>query len=273
MAANPCAPVLWAALALAGTARSGEINVDFRNANFNNAALTLMGDRAEDLVKPTERGLLVRIPTKERDTVPIGFAPRGVALHGDFEIIVEYELLRYHKPPRGEWVAAGIVVDFWAPANRVLTVERMFGPDGSDHFTSDALAGSDRAGRLSSKHVPTSSRAGRLSLERTGSTVRAFYADGSNTFRLLRVEEMGTGDAMITRIGAETSSKAYGIEVFYKSISVKAEGFVDVTPQPVDSTSWSGPFVLSFVASCIALAGLAAWKLKQYRTQRLGISA
>ncbi len=266
MAANRCFPVFWAALALAGTARSGEIQVDFRNANFDNAALTLMGDRAEDLVKPTGRGLLVGILAKERDPVPIGFAPRGVALHGDFEIIVEYELLRYDRPPRSDWVAAGIVVDFWAPANRVLTVERMFGPDGSDHFTSDIMAGSNRAGKLPSKQVPTTSRAGRLSLERTGSTVRAYYTDGSNTFRLLRVEEMGTGDAMITRIGAETSSKAYGIEVLYKSISVKAEAFLDVTPQPVDSTSWSGPLVLSVVASCIALAGLAARKLKRHRT-------
>jgi Protein of unknown function (DUF1583) len=265
MVAKGCIPVFWAALALAGTARSDEIKVDFRNANFDNAALTLMGDKAEDLVKPTERGLLVRIPPKERDPVPIGFAPRGVMLHGDFEIIVEYELVRYGTPPRGDWVAAGIAVDFWAPVNRVLTIERMFGPDGSDHFTSDLLAGSNRAGRLSSKQVRTSSRAGRLSLERTGSTVRAYHTDGSNTFRLLRVEEMGTGDAMITSIGAETSSKAYGIEVLYKSISVKAEGFVDATPQPVDSTSWSGPLVLSIVASCIALAGLAARKLKRYR--------
>jgi hypothetical protein len=258
-------PVFWAALALAGTARAGEIQIDFRKANFDNATLTLMGDRAEDLIKPTERGLLVRIPPKERDPVPIGFAPRGVALHGDFEIVVEYELLRYDRPPPRDWVAAGIVVDFWAPANRVLKVERTFGPDRSDHFTSDSVAGRTTVVRLPSKQVPASSRAGKLSVERTGSTVRAYYADGSNMFKLLRVEEMGTGDAMILRIGAETSSKAYGIDVLYKSISVKTAGFVDATPRPVDSSSWSGPLVLTVVASCIALAGLAARKLTRYR--------
>jgi hypothetical protein len=273
MALERLVPVLWAALALAGTARSDEIQVDFRNANFDNMALTLMGDRAEDLVRPTERGLLVHIPRKERNPAPIGIAPRGLGLHGDFEIVVEYQLVSYDRPPGGEWVCAGIVVDFWWPANRVLTVERMFGPDGGDQFASDVIAGFDRARRPSSKRVSTSTRAGKLKLERSGSTVRASYTDGSDAFRPLRVEEMGAGDAMITRIGADTSSKEYGIDVLFKSISVKAERLIDVTPQQVSSLSWSAPLLLSVGASCLALAGAATWILKRYRSQRLRMSS
>ena len=302
MAARLCVPVLVAALALTETARSDDIQVDFRNGNFDNLALTLMGESAENLVKPSQRGLLVHIPRKLRDPVPIGFAPRGVALQGDFEILVEYELVRYDRPPSGDWVAAGIMVNFWDPVNRVMTVERMFGPDGDNHFTSDILVGGDlavqmasmrvgefrrgggdrvtsnttlvrdRAGRLASSRVPTSARAGKLRLERSGSTVRAFYTDGSNSFRLLRTEDMGTGTAMITQIGADTSSKEYGIDVLFKIIDVTTEALIDVTPKQVDSSSWSALLLLSVGALCLALAGAAAWTLKRYRSQRLRMS-
>ncbi len=267
MAAKRCITVFCATLIFARTAQCGELEFDFRQMGFDNNAWRLVGANAEQLVKPTERGLLIRIPRKEQDPQPVGFAPRGVLLHGDFEITAEYELVRYDRPSRGDWVAAGIVVEFPTQANQALTIERMFGPDGSDHFSSDAAATGNA--RLSSKQVPTSSRSGKLSLERSGSTVRAYYTDGSNSFRLLHVEEMGTDDAVVSRIGAATSSKAHGIDVLFKSVTIKAEELVSEPPAQVDSTSWLDPLVLSALFWLIVFSGYAIWELKRYRSQRL----
>jgi hypothetical protein len=268
MAPKRCITVFCATLIFARIAQSGELEFDSRHMDFDNNAWRLVGENAEQLVTLTERGLLVRIPRKEREPQPVGFAPRGVVLHGDFEIIAEWELLRYDRPPRGDWVCAGIVVEFPGTASGALTIERMIGPDGADHFNSDIMTGSYRGGRLSSKQVPTSSRSGKLSLERSGSTVRAYYTDGSNSFKLLRVEEMGSGDAVISRFGAATSSKAHGIDVLFKSVTIKAEELVSEPPAQVDSTSSWDPLVLSGMFWCIVLAGFAILELRRYRSQR-----
>jgi hypothetical protein len=244
------------ALVTRGTAWSADLRADFRHKSFDNAALKLVGQDAEQFVMPTERGLLIQLPPKLEIVDPIGIAPR-MMIRGDFEIIAEFELLRYDWPREGPGVGVGLVVDFPAVSRDPISIQRLAIPKEGDRFTSSGLQFSgEKGGR-----APARSRTGKLRLVRTASTVRAYYADGNESFRLLGQQEVGEEDARITRFGAEAGSKPYRVEAILNSLTVSAGELVE-PPKPVaPSTTGMDPAFLCIVALDIVLIGLATWRL------------
>ena len=250
----------FAALSTHGTGRSAELHVDFRHMAFDNVALKLVGTHAEQLVAPTERGLLIRIPLNEGVMEPIGIAPRDT-IRGDFEITAQYELLRYDRPRDGFGVGVGIVVQFQTAAMDTVSIERNAVPAAGDSFTSASCRGGNTHERFSSKRVPARSRAGKLRLVRTSSTVRAYYDDGGNVFKLLREQEVGSEDATIVRFGADTGAKAHRVEVLLKHLAINADEFVVPTKTPVPSMASIDPAFLLVIIVDILVFAFAIWKL------------
>ena len=243
-----------------GTAWSEELYVDFRRAGFDNTTLKLVGPSAHELVSPTDRGLLIRIPPKEGIVGPIGLAPRKM-LHGDFEIIAEFELLKYDRPRDGSGVGVGLVVEFTTAGIDPITVGRLATPGQGDGFSSADLPFGEGNARPVAKRVPARSRTGKLKLVRAASTVRAYYSDGGDAFKLLREFEVGDADARIVRLGAETGSSSYRVEALLKSLTVTAEALVAPAERPAPSTAGIDPVILAVAAFDIIAVGFLGWKL------------
>jgi hypothetical protein len=249
-----------AALSIHGMACSAELHVDFRHKVFDNVALKLTGNDAEQLVVPTERGLLIRIPAKEGVIVPVGVAPRST-IHGDFEITGEYELLRYEQPRDGYGVGVGIVVEFPA-AMDMITIERFAVPSQGDTFTSTRIQSADGNRTVSSRRIPARSRAGKLRLVRTGASVRTYYADGGDSFKLLRELDVGSDDARILQFGADTGSKAYRVEVLLKSLGIRADELIESPESSVPSKPWIHQALLILIPILGVILGVAVWRLR-----------
>ena len=248
------------ALMVHGTSWSGELHVDFRHQGFDNTALRLVGPDAEQLVSPTERGLLMWIPANEGIAGPVGVAARKL-LHGDFEIVAEYELLRYDRPRDGSWVGVGLVVEFPTVAADAITLARLAIPTEGDRFVSADLPFGDGRAISDSRRAPAWSRTGKLLLVRAGTTVRAYYAEGGEAFKLLREREVGHGDARLARLGPEAGAGRHRVEVLLSSLTVTADEFAEPPESPAPSTSGIDPVLLGVGALDILLIAFAAWRL------------
>src|SRR5688572_19924195 len=88
----------WPAPAAAAPAAG--LDQDFRDARFDNDALSLFGKNSGQLVKRTPAGLFVRIPPKLEGQGAVGIALRP-RIRGDFEITASYRLLEFATPPSG----------------------------------------------------------------------------------------------------------------------------------------------------------------------------
>lgn len=250
------------ALAAQGPAPSAEIDVDFRHAHFDNVALKLVGASAEQLVAPTERGLLVRIPPNEGVKGPVGVAPRA-GLRGDFEVTAEYEFLRYDRPRDGTGAGVEMVVEFPGASAGAVSVERLAVPREGDRFVS-------AAGVAPPKRASAGSRMGKLRIRRTGSTVRAYYADGVKAFELLREQDVGGGDLVgVARLAAVPGSGAGRVEVIVKGLQIVAGELVEIADVPTTLATSSGRrtdwVVLSFATLDVALLAFMVWKWRPDR--------
>jgi hypothetical protein len=249
-----------AALMIQVTAWSADLRIDFRQMGFDNTALRLVGQDAEQLVRPTEGGLLIRIPPKEGIVGPVGLAPRAM-IRGDFAIVAEFELLRCDRPREGRGVGIGLEVDFPSTAMGPITIGRFAIPAEGDRFTWAAPSSAVGSAGHGPTRVPAGARTGKLRLVRTASLVRADYADGGGPFKLLREQEVGGADARIAWFGVETGTNSGRIEALLKSLTIGAGEWVETAETRAVAASGMDPMFLSITALIVVLLGLLTWKL------------
>ncbi|MHC5538748.1 DUF1583 domain-containing protein [Singulisphaera rosea] len=248
------------ALMIQGATWADELHVDFRHKGFDNDALQLVGLEAEQLVKPGERGLFLRIPPNEGIVGPVGLAPRKM-IRGDFEIVAEFELLRYDRPREGS--GAGVVLEVEFPTAPIgpITLGRLAIPAGGDWFTWASPRSTVGNAGLGMSQVQARSRTGKLRLSRTGSTIRADCADGDRAFVLLRKQDVGAAEARITWLGVQTGSSSCRAEALLKSLTIRAEEWFEPTVTQARPTFESGPWFFSiFLGFAAVLLALATWK-------------
>jgi|GEM_PF-920625 len=232
-------PILWAILPIGSGLLGAEYEVDFRNSRFDNARLRLMGPGAQTLIRPSPDGLVISMP-RGSHADEVGFAPR-FSLRGDFEITLEYELIRIAQPKEGYGVGPTVYIITVSEEEDAATVGRLHRvEEGQVHSTHLARTpGGEGRRHHDVGFFQNDTRRGLLRLTRVDDRLRfAASAGGEADFRTLRETSFSTGDVRLVRVALMRNGAGPEIpaEVRLKRFSLRAEQF----PDSSDSRWWLG---------------------------------
>jgi hypothetical protein len=241
---------------------------NFQGGRFDNDALLLVGKDSEQLVKPTPRGLLVRIPPKRGSHGPVGIElqPR---IRGDFEIDASYQLVEFATPPAGTGIRVKLTAELANRTRDRVTIERAAIPKEGNVCTSTVTEGPSGKGRHSSfVRRSVLARAGRLRIARTGFLMRLDYTDDLGKLRTLREINLGNDDPSRVTLVLDTGRSAQGAAVLIKELKLSAQVLRPPTDEPVGTGRWGIKTVL--VANAALIAGLAVGVSVLVRPRRTG---
>jgi hypothetical protein len=196
-------------------------------------------------------GLRMTLPTG-RPGERLNMVSTRIAVKGDFEITVRYEILQEPNPEDAGTqtrVSLSAVLD----ENKLYmaTLSRRVSRQGRQFFTflslEDYPAVKDQAlGQL----FPATATTGRLRLARTGEMIAYHAAEGDGEFKLLDSYRMGREDLQDVRLVAQTGGPRAAIDVRFTDFHVRADSLNvsvpgeswDVAFSPTDQSLAVGGF-------------------------------
>jgi hypothetical protein len=260
--------LVWVAVGLCATARGAEAFQDFRHKTFDNMAFRLVGRNAERLITPTDKGLLIRLPSHDGNNEAVGVALRAV-VRGNFEITASFEVVKVDKP-QSDGVGAGMLLEFDSPQKDAITLERFLMPDGTETFTSTKITEVNGEKNYEPRRVPAQAKSGKFRMVRTDQTVEVYYADGDGEYQLLRSEQLGTGDVGLVRVAADSLYTEYGVVLLLRDFGIRADELVDRSSIKRTSTAW---LPIAFVVLVLVpLIIFGAWTVMSRRSTPISSS-
>lgn len=247
-----------------------EYTVSFDGGRFDNRQLQLVGDGAASFVAPTAEGLRIRIPRTQSSAREVGFAPR-FTVHGDFEIVASYKLIKLNDPDRGYGVGPSIYIDTVSADKAAATVARIKRPKEGDIYNAhnawtprNAAAGEAR--KQSVRFFKTDVQEGKLRLVRSGKKLRYFVSEGGKgDFRQIREVTFTGGDVRLIRVSLSRNGAGTPAEVLWKDFTVRAEAIQRESGK--DGALW-GVAVMTGVLLLAAMGGW--WRYRNSHAARAG---
>jgi len=258
------------------TAQAEFYSWDFLKGDFDNVALTPFGDGAVNLVRPTDKGLRMRLPLGEK-TIGIGFATR-FQIRGDFEITMRYRIDKLEKPTDG-WGAGPSLylttVSDLQPASQLSRLSRK--DDKEIHAIFQAQPVDGERTKLH-KHFDSDAKHGSLRITRVGSNMTWSAANGySNEFEVLHEAEFDTADVGLARVSLQQSSPETGGTILIEHFSITADELPHLptsllqteriyrpryTPEPVVP---SHPWIWYLIGAVLIGGATGAWLIRRRR--------
>lgn len=201
---------------------------DFTGSTFDASQMRVAGTQLGMLVRPAANGLEMELPAGEPKPSTVGAGPL-FGLRGDFQIDATFEGLEI-TPPAQAW-GAGIEVHvrFDDDYDSRVQFERRQFPNGN-HSLAAAFHGrfADATPRWFKKDFWMSPDAGTLRIIRRGELMSFLFAPaGSVEFQLLEQFVAGDRDVRDVLIRTAASDQVAGVKVVWKSMSIRAGGFLD----------------------------------------------
>ena len=230
---------------------------DFRGGADPLSALRLLGPNAWEVTTQEAEGLRITLAADRPDKAPVGVSPR-LAISGDFEITVGYEILSAEEPPSGFGAGVGVWGQIRSDPPQAVAVARLERPQKGSafvtQFAQDLTANGKREFREKLLDGGAETR-GRLRLARTGSELSYLVAFGeSDAFDELHRVFVRTGDVEPLRISASTSNAASGLTVRLVDLRIRADQ-LPRTPKPAERGSLAVWLLALLLIIAVVLGG------------------
>jgi hypothetical protein len=213
-----------------GQPARGHVAFDFRTGLANLPALSLHGPDAETVARTDAQGLRITLPAGRGDANLVGLA-LSQRLRGDFDIVLEYELLAVGEPlPQ---YGAGVVMRAWfdAPSDLSVILGRSRTPSGERFGSYKRLKGPDGKDQyLNTKHLKATGSRGKLRLLRTGPQVQFLVAEEGQDFQAIQALDIGTDDVRLLSVDCQTMYKPIALDVRLRDLVIDADQFPDGMP-------------------------------------------
>jgi len=228
---------------------AAEYRVDFRDGNFDNRQLRLIGAGSSGLVKPGPSGLLTSVPAGV-DIKEVGFTTKCL-IKGDFEITASYEILGLAPPTSGYGVGACIHLVAVSKEEHAATLSRLKRVEEGDVYAAHTAWYADGGKR---EHLlrlfHTKADFGKLRLVRIGNTLEYSVADEkSEEFRQLRRVAFTDADVELVRVSVNRNGARSAASVLWKDFTIRAAEISDLPRRS------SGPGLLFWGICVLAVTG------------------
>jgi hypothetical protein len=231
---------------------------DFRGGHPLSPGLEPFGQDVRTLVAATPDGLSVKFPRARSGTGPVGLSPK-FAVHGNFEISVDYRVLTCETPPFGRGAGVGIRIEAGEKQRATASLCRLLEPSGKAVFRVDvntATVPADASGTSSSFRA--AHRMGRLRLARRATTLVFSAADGAIAdYQELFRSDFSGADLGLTRIFATSHSAPAVLEVLITNTSIRADGLPNLSDADTrleSERTWSTTTFLVFGLSVLLVS-------------------
>jgi hypothetical protein len=233
------------------------------------------GPDADPCVRFEADGLRITLPAGAGNGWrPTGVAT-GIAVRGDFEITVNFEILQESVPKDGGGFGTrlSLMIGVDRPNESVVKLSRGLAPTGASQFIvwsslwdSDA----DKA-QVRGQAIPTAAKTGRLRLVRAGPVLSSYVAGGpGEEFALLEQQPLGREDLKNISIVGGTSSGGASLDARVTDLLVRAESLPNM-PTAAAPTGGGKPWLTAAVLlGVVLILALGVWLyLRQSRPPRL----
>jgi hypothetical protein len=201
-----------------------EASFSFLGEQFDNDLLVPLGRGTVRLLHPRSDGLLFQLPTGHK-LPALGVSPR-FQIHGDFEITATYEVPRWKDPKAGYGLGPSLYLKLNDENESAVSLGRLLRPKQKHVFSSMLSTTVDEKRNYDVKLYETQVNTGKLKLVRKGTLLTFLVTEGTpDEFRELREVELGTGDVELLRLGAQQSDPETPVQVLWKDLTIKADGF------------------------------------------------
>jgi RNA polymerase sigma factor (sigma-70 family) len=249
------------------TAYAREVYHSFADPKANHDAFEFTGPDANDCVKYESEGL--------RITLPIGYPGRrfttgvayNLAVKGDFEITVTFEILREPSPSdTGQGTSVGFGIDLNTRFYNRATFSRGM-REGPQYFTWFQLSDENTGKPVRDELRPfaATAKTGRLRMVRTGNVLSYYVAEGtSQDFVYLRHHPFSDTDVRTIRIGGGTGGPQASLDSRVVDVRVRADWLPEVGASGGPMSHHRGLWALLIIAVAVCLCGaLAVWLFYQ----------
>ncbi len=200
---------------------------DFTKSKFNRAEFRSVWDsKADKYITATDAGLRYSMPAGETKPQSAGISPK-IELQGDFIATIEYAGLKT-VPSQEQW-GSGIGFNVGIEDSYRAGIEIREGVKSMAKTTnaSATIYFPNRPNLYLNEAINEFATAGRLRLQRKGPVLYYFIAaPGSDKFRLITQNPLGTNDIKHLAINADASDQASGADFVVKNLSIRAAKLV-----------------------------------------------
>jgi Protein of unknown function (DUF1583) len=253
-------------LAVGTQPQTNILDLDFRGGQFRETVLNLSGPNARKYITPEVEGLRITIPLVEEPLAQVGVVSK-LAVLGDFEITVSYEILYAAPPTKNSYgVGVNLIIATDTPVKDSATIARRTHPaKGNVYATNRSFKNPEREDVHSVKFFPTEVSKGMLRLVREGSTLTFCAKEPEDhTFRELRRVTFVDQPIANVRVTADPGKSLGELDVRIHSLLIHSGNLAASVP---NTTSSGNSFIwLAMGGCCLLGCGVyLAW-----RTMRKG---
>jgi hypothetical protein len=265
----------------ATTPRQGayqEYYQSFKGYPEDTQGLELIGPNAEQHVRYEADGLRITLPADHGGERPSTGLSIALAVKGDFEITVTFEILREpDQADTGEFgtrFSLGIFLN--TPSPNVATLSRSVGAKAGSVFVTWYSLSKDNSVQKETRshYFPTTAKTGRLRLVRDGAVLSYYIAEGTDGEFVLRKQyPFSEEELKEIRLAGSTGGPAATLDVRVTDLRVRAESIQGrpaeapspLVPQRADQKTWLA--VAGVIGLVLALSLAGVW-LYARRTRR-----
>jgi hypothetical protein len=245
----------------------------------NRTGLELVGPEAEQHVRFEPEGLRIALPAGFDGVGQKTGLSCAVAVRGDFQITVNYEILQ--EPEQGDAGkksgAINLLLVLDRPQRCTAALARRLGANDRAQFMGWTYLWDNDLGRHQSKShtAPASTRSGRLRLARSGSTLLCSAAEGpGGSFAPL--PELTLGEEAVKEVWliAVSNSAGGAIDVRFSDLHVRQGA--STSPAPAAAAGgwwWTGAALLGLLLAAVLGPGLYFVVRRRARPARGGTPA
>lgn len=252
--------------AIAGELRE-QLSHDFRQGMPPAPLFQLVGRTPAKFVRPGPTGIHVALPAEDDKPFPQTGLKIRPAVEGDFEITLNYKIIRVEQPDAGYGSGVAMFVQTDSPGKEAATLAVNLPRKGemrvaADRRTTDAAG--KRPPNTKWKAVGDAAREGRLRLTRTETKLRYEAAIGGGEFQEVRTVEFGAEPVTTLRVVADPGGSTAPVEVVFSGLTIRSEDMSTESQRLESASSWGWAIVVAAVAvAACSTGGLVWWRFRR----------
>lgn len=236
-------------------ALGADISQDFRGRPYDPTLFRPTGPGASSAIQPDRRGLRITLTSEHGMRPAVGVVLR-TGVQGDFEITMEYEILKVETPTGGNGAGVSMWITMLSYTKEAATIGRMVdknaGPFFLSHRATTPIGG--KREHHGGERISAPSSTGKLRLVRSDSTLTYLVADGAtDQFQEIYETELGTEDIDTVRLAADNGGSATLVDILIPSIIIKSDDAGPVELLPPRPSRW--PLWLGLASGGVLLCG------------------
>jgi hypothetical protein len=259
--------LLGAALVMGGGEMKDLLYQDFRGGKFRETVFRRFGPTPAQFMKADATGLRIALPAQAKPIAPVGVAC-NLAVHGDFEITVCYEIVRADKPTSGYGRGVNLHVVANTSASDNASLARFSHPRQGEVYVTDRghYTGEGKDQHIT-EYAPTKVKRGKLRLRRTGSSLQYLAAAGDDEdFQELRRAEFVGEPLKELRVGADAGNAKAAVEIRIKDLRIASQ---ELSASPTVTRSGTSWIWWAVGAPCVGAVVVIAGRVLARRKRRL----